>query len=38
MTGIDIFDRDLVVFVSGVVRGDGIYVLQVGDELIVKRV
>jgi SOS-response transcriptional repressor LexA len=38
MTGINIFDGDLVVFVPGVIRGDGIYVLQVGDELIVKRV
>ncbi len=38
MTGVNLFDGDLVVFVPGVVRGDGIYVLAVGDELIVKRV
>jgi SOS-response transcriptional repressor LexA len=38
MTGINIFDGDLVVFVPDIIRGDGIYVLQVGDELIVKRV
>jgi phage repressor protein C with HTH and peptisase S24 domain len=28
----------MVVFVPGSIRGDGIYVLAVGDELIVKRV
>lgn len=38
MTGVNLFDGDLVVFVPGVIRGDGIYVLAVGDELIVKRV
>lgn len=38
MTGVEIFDGDLVVFVPGSIRGDGIYVLRVGDELIVKRV
>lgn len=38
MTGVEIFDGDLVVFVPGQLRGDGIYVLRVGDELIVKRV
>lgn len=38
MTGIMIFDGDLVVFVPGELRGDGIYVLRVGDELLVKRV
>lgn len=38
MTGVNIFDGDMVVFITGIVRGDGIYVLQVGDELLVKRV
>lgn len=38
MTGVNIFDGDMVVFIPGIVRGDGIYVLAVGDELIVKRV
>lgn len=38
MTGIQIFDGDLVVFVPGSIRGDGIYVLMVNDSLIVKRV
>ena len=38
MTGVNIFDGDMVVFVPGSIRGDGIYVLAVGDELIVKRV
>ena len=38
MTGVQLFDGDIVVFVPGTLRGDGIYVLQVGDELIVKRV
>lgn len=38
MTGIQLFDGDIVVFVPGSIRGDGIYVLRVGDEIIVKRV
>jgi SOS-response transcriptional repressor LexA len=38
MTGVEIFDGDLVVFVPGSIRGDGIYVLRVNDSLIVKRV
>jgi phage repressor protein C with HTH and peptisase S24 domain len=38
LTGIHIFDGDMVVFVPEDIRGDGIYVLRVGDELIVKRV
>ncbi len=38
MTGVQLFDGDLVVYVPGVVRGDGIYVLQVSSELLVKRV
>jgi phage repressor protein C with HTH and peptisase S24 domain len=38
MTGVHIFDGDMVVFVPEDIRGDGIYVLRVGDELIVKRV
>ncbi len=38
MTGIQLFDGDMVVFVPGSIRGDGIYVLRVNDTLIVKRV
>lgn len=38
MTGINLFDGDIVIFVPGDIRSDGIYVLRVGDELIVKRV
>lgn len=38
MTGVNLFDGDIVIFVPGELRGDGIYVLRVGDELIVKRV
>lgn len=38
MTGIQMFDGDLIVFVPGSIRGDGIYVLRVNDSLIVKRV
>jgi phage repressor protein C with HTH and peptisase S24 domain len=38
MTGVEIFDGDLVVFLPGSIRGDGIYVLRVNDSLIVKRV
>ena len=38
MTGIQMFDGDYVVFIPGSIRGDGIYVLRVGDSLIVKRV
>jgi SOS-response transcriptional repressor LexA len=38
MTGVQMFDGDLVVFVPGLIRGDGIYVLRVGDSLLVKRV
>lgn len=38
MTGVNLFDGDLVVFIPGEIRGDGIYVLRVGDELLVKRV
>lgn len=38
MTGVHIFDGDMVVFVPGEIRGDGIYVLKVVDALLVKRV
>lgn len=38
MTGIQMFDGDLVVFVPGLIRGDGLYVLRVGDTMKVKRV
>lgn len=38
MTGINLHDGDVVVFVPGEIRGDGIYVLRVGDEMLVKRV
>jgi SOS-response transcriptional repressor LexA len=38
MTGVNLFDGDLVIFLPGEIRGDGIYVLRVGDELLVKRV
>lgn len=38
MTGVNLFDGDLVIFVPGEIRGDGIYVLKIGDEMVVKRV
>jgi SOS-response transcriptional repressor LexA len=38
MTGVNLFDGDIVIFVPGEIRGDGIYVLKVGDEMVVKRV
>jgi len=38
MTGVHIFDGDMVVFVPGEIRGDGIYVLRIMNELLVKRV
>lgn len=38
MTGVSIYDGDVVVYHPGEIRGDGIYVLRAGDELLVKRV
>jgi SOS-response transcriptional repressor LexA len=38
MTGVNLFDGDIVIFVPGEIRGDGIYVLKIGDEMVVKRV
>lgn len=38
MTGVNLFDGDLVIFIPGEIRGDGIYVLKIGDEMVVKRV
>ncbi|AEC02052.1 LexA family transcriptional regulator [Parasphaerochaeta coccoides] len=38
MTGIQLFDADLVIFVREQVEGDGIYVLSVDGEVFVKRV
>jgi phage repressor protein C with HTH and peptisase S24 domain len=38
MTGVHLNDGDFVVFVVGELRGDGIYVIRVGDELYVKRI
>lgn len=38
MTGVQIFDGDLVYFKPGEIRGDGIYVLQVNGDVLVKRV
>ena len=37
MTGVQLFDGDLVVFVSNLIEGDGIYVISVDGELLVKR-
>lgn len=37
MTGIQIFDGDYVYYCPGEVRGDGVYVIQVHGELLVKR-
>lgn len=38
MTGIQLFDGDMAIFVRGEVEGDGIYVITVDDEVYVKRV
>lgn len=38
MTGVQLFDADLVVFVSELVEGDGIYVISIDGELLVKRI
>jgi phage repressor protein C with HTH and peptisase S24 domain len=37
MTGVQLFDGDLVVFVHNLIEGDGIYVISVDGELLVKR-
>ncbi len=37
MTGIMLFDSDIVVFVRDVVEGDGVYVLALREEVLVKR-
>ena len=37
MTGIMLFDSDIVIFVKGVVEGDGVYVLTLREEVLVKR-
>lgn len=36
MTGIHLFDGDLAIFASGVIRGDGIYVISLDGEAMVK--
>ena len=38
MTGIQLFDGDLVVFVPGEIHGDGIYVIRIMNDFFVKRV
>ena len=38
MTGEHIFDGDLIFFVPGSPRGDGIYVVSIGNTLVVKQV
>lgn len=38
MTGIQLFDGDMAIFVRGEVEGDGIYVITVDDEVFIKRV
>lgn len=38
MTGVQLFDGDIVIFVKGVIEGDGIYVLSIDNALYVKRV
>jgi phage repressor protein C with HTH and peptisase S24 domain len=38
MTGIQLFDGDMVFFVHGEVEGDGLYVLTVDNEVFVKRI
>ncbi|MGD6731364.1 MAG: hypothetical protein ACPKMZ_09865 [Pleomorphochaeta sp.] len=37
MTGVQLFDGDLVVFIHNLIGGDGIYVIAVDGELLVKR-
>jgi SOS-response transcriptional repressor LexA len=38
MTGVQLFDGDMVFFVRGEINGDGIYVLAVDSDVYVKRV
>ncbi len=38
MTGIQLFDGDIAVFVPGEIHGDGIYVIRIMNELFIKRV
>lgn len=38
MTVVQLFDGDLVVFVLGLIEGDGVFVISVYGELLVKRV
>lgn len=38
MTGIQLFDGDMVVFIPGEIHGDGIYVIRIMNDLYVKRV
>jgi len=38
MTGIQLFDADIVIFVKNIVEGDGLYVISVDGEVFVKRV
>jgi len=37
MTGIQLFNGDLVVFAAGYIEGEGIYVITINDEVFVKR-
>ncbi len=38
MTGIQLFDGDIVVFIPGEIHGDGIYVIRVMNDYFVKRI
>lgn len=38
MTGVNIFDGDIVVFAAGYISGEGIYVLSVHGDVLVKRI
>jgi SOS-response transcriptional repressor LexA len=38
MTGVNLFDGDIVVYSRGLIRDDGIYVIVLGDSVLVKRV
>ncbi len=37
MTGISIFDGDIIFFKPNVVRGDGLYILRIGNDVFIKR-
>ncbi len=37
MTGISIFDGDIIFFKPGIVRGDGLYILRSGSDIFIKR-